>query len=76
MNPYSGHMVVKTDGEFAAALRGYHEIPEQLKADAERALAGKNEAHIDLKAKTPLAAWAKRKRKEKLAAKSRRNNRR
>jgi hypothetical protein len=77
MNPYSGHMVRIGDDEHMKRLmtQGYLSVPMELQADAETALAGKPETHVDLRAKTPLAAWAKKKRKEKIAAKSRRINR-
>lgn len=75
MNPYTGHLVVLDDG--TAAPAGYEKLlEEKLAAAATAELAGRQEAHIDLRKRGPLQDWAKKKRKEKIAAKSRRINRR
>jgi hypothetical protein len=74
MNPYTGHLVVLADG--TAAPFGYEQLEEKLSAIATVELAGRAEAHVDLRKSGPLQDWAKKKRKEKIAAKSRRINRR
>lgn len=73
MNLYSGHMQILANG--MAAPAGYEELPRELLGDAEAELAGHQEVYVDLRKKGPLQAWAKKKRKEKIAAKSRRINR-
>jgi len=72
MNPFSGHLV---DLKEALMPAGYEKVPQALEREAAKALAGRAETHIDLKARTPLADWAKKKRLAKIAAKSRRRNR-
>ncbi len=79
MNPYSGHLINLGDdtaSAFAKLGESYSAIPERLKADAEKELAGRSEAYVDLHAKSRLSDWAKTKRKAKIAAKSKRINRR
>ena len=77
MNPYTGHLVrIGDDEAFARSLKGYSEIPAKLQAAAEAELAGRTETHVNLRARSPLSEWAKKKRKAKIAAKSRRANRR
>jgi hypothetical protein len=76
MNPYTGDLVrnmaaVETLAE--AAL--FQKVPESLKAAAEAALGGKDAVRVDLRKRGPLQDWAKKKRREKIAAKSRRGNR-
>jgi hypothetical protein len=76
MNPYTGDLVrnmaaVETLAE--AAL--FQKVPESLKAAAEAALSGKDAVRVDLRKRGPLQDWAKKKRREKIAAKSRRGNR-
>jgi hypothetical protein len=76
MNPYTGDLVrnmaaVETLAE--AAL--FQKVPESLKAAAEVALGGKDAVRVDLRKRGPLQDWAKKKRREKIAAKSRRGNR-
>jgi hypothetical protein len=77
MNPYTGHIMTLGDDEaMARALaNSYLPLPQELQGEAQAALAGKAETHVDLRARGPLQDWAKKKRKEKIAAKSRRINR-
>jgi hypothetical protein len=78
MNPDSGHLIDllrKEDKKRLDLPDGYDTIPRRLQAEAMKALAGQQEAHLDLQARTPLAVWAKKKRLAKIAAKSRRRNR-
>ena len=76
MNPYTGHMVTVASEEAMARLaQEYERIPKKLMAAAEAALDGKPETYIDLRKRGPLQEWAKKKRKAKIAAKSRRINR-
>jgi hypothetical protein len=74
MNPYTGHLMALAEG--AAAPAGYSELSEKLQAHAKAELAGRSEAQIDLRKRGPLQDWARKKRKAKIAAKSRRANRR
>lgn len=78
MNPHTGHLInIDGDEEMARALRhGYEVLPEELQAAAKLKLAGQPEAQVNLHSRSPLADWARKKRKEKIAAKSRRANRR
>lgn len=74
MNPYTGHLVALDDGE--AVPPDYEAIKSRyMRVIAEKELAGQRETHVNLQAKTPLAQWAKKKRKAKIAAKARRINR-
>jgi hypothetical protein len=73
MNPYTGHLVALADG--AAVPSGYEKLEEKLAAIATVELAGRAEAQVDLAKRGPLQDWAKKKRREKMAAKSRRINR-
>ena len=79
MNPNTGHLV-NLDNEgivqrLASRLVEYERVPRHLEADAQRKLAGRAEAQVNLMSRTPLAKWAKKKRLAKIAAKSRRRNR-
>ena len=78
MNPYSGHLVsIGNDEDMARRLAdGYLKVPQLLQAEAEAAMGGNTEAHVNLRARSPLSDWAKKKRKAKIAANSRRINRR
>lgn len=79
MNPYTGHLVnVGDDEAMQRSLNrtGYSMVPDKLQAAAQAELAGNTETYVDLRSRSPLAAWAKKKRKEKAAARSRRINRR
>lgn len=73
MNPYTGHLVAGYDPELLK--QDYEQLPAKLEAEAKRELDGKSETTIDLKRHSPLQKWAKMKRKERAAAKSRRINR-
>lgn len=80
MNPNTGHLVnLEDEGMLARLSRklvDYERIPQEFQRDAMRKLNGQPEAQVNLMSRTPLAKWAKKKRLEKLAAKSRRRNRR
>lgn len=73
MNPNSGHLIALKDS--ASMPAEYEPIPDKLLAAARDELAGRSETHVNLRGNTPLALWAKKKRKAKLAAASRRRNR-
>lgn len=75
MNPYTGHLVAIEERDRRLAKTYEMLESELLKSEAEAALAGKPETYINLRERSPLADWAKKKRKEKIAAKSRRRNR-
>jgi hypothetical protein len=76
VNPHTGHLVrLEDEAALAKLAESYERLPKELEAEATKALAGNFETHIDLRGKTPLAEWAKKKRKAKIAAKSRRINR-
>lgn len=57
--------------------QGYEEIPKELEAAAKAKLAGLQEAMVSLTSGGKLSKWAsgKRKAKRKMAAESRRRNR-
>lgn len=74
MNPHTGHLVANMEAVRALG-DAYLALPAKLESEAKAALAGRTEVHIDLRGRTPLAEWAKKKRKAKIAAKSRRINR-
>lgn len=66
----------------AKNLRGEDELPEgfdllpgNLEMTARLKLSGQPAAQVNLRSNTPLANWARKKRLEKIAAKSRRRNR-
>jgi hypothetical protein len=74
MNPYTGGLMrLKATTEVLA--EGFLPLPKELLTDAEAALAGQDRAKVDLRKRGPLQDWAKKKRKAKIAAKSRRANR-
>lgn len=77
MNPYTGGLMRITSNEarLRALSEGYEVLPKELQADAATVLAGKTEAQVNLRKSGPLQDWAKKKRREKAAAKSRRINR-
>lgn len=79
MNPDTGHLIDFDDEGIAARLKrrlvDYVRIPADLAQEAVRKLRGEPEAQVNLMSRTPLSQWAKRKRLEKIAAKSRRRNR-
>ncbi len=84
MNPNTGHLIdldiVNSEEDlkarFMRQMIDYERLPRELEADARRKLNGQPEAQVNLRSSTPLAQWAKKKRREKIAAKSRRRNRR
>jgi uncharacterized membrane protein YccC len=79
MNPYTGDVIrIGADyEEIARALTAkFERLPQELEAAAAAALGDKQQVRVDLRAPGPLQDWAKKKRKEKIAAKSRRINRR
>jgi hypothetical protein len=76
MNPYTGDLVRNMAAvETLADAALFQKVPESLKAAAEAALGGKDAVRVDLRKRGPLQDWAKKKRREKIAAKSRRGNR-
>ena len=81
MNPNTGHLIADMDdkdmqAKLARSIFNYERIPANLAQEAVRKLRGQPEAQVNLMSRTPLAKWAKKKRLEKIAAKSRRRNRR
>lgn len=48
-------------------LKGLEPLPDKLQEEAEKELAGRKEAFVDLKADTPLANWARKRRKTSTA---------
>jgi hypothetical protein len=54
---------------------GFDPVPPDLALCARMKLAGRPEAQVNMRGTTPLALWAKKKRREKMAATSRRKNR-
>jgi hypothetical protein len=74
VNPYTGHLIESLTDE--RRRDGYLPVPASLSRAARRELAGRGDAHIDLSKPSPLATWAKKKRKAKIAQASRRRNRR
>lgn len=76
MNPYTGHLIDRD--QYADVDADYKRIPKALQGDAAQALRGASEVHVDLTANTRLADWAKKQRnkaKKKIAAASRKRNR-
>jgi hypothetical protein len=87
MNPNTGHLV--DFGSFSEALKdlpaqtfnelNYVTLPDDLQHAAKVKLNGANEAYVSLTSGGKLSTWAKNKRKEKhkskIAAASRRKNR-
>ncbi|WP_425059209.1 hypothetical protein SCACP_38880 [Sporomusa carbonis] len=81
MNVDNGHLIKLA--QYEAMRAGYQPVPPELQTEAERELAGKNESFVDLKAASPLANWAAKKRaerdkkndKRRMAKESRRRNR-
>ena len=62
MNPYSGHLIADMQDE--DRKKGYERIPAELELFARLKLAGRPEAQVNLRGSTPLAQWAKKKRKD------------
>lgn len=81
MNPDTGHLVdlrakrIGLTDRIDALPAGYEHVPRALNREAQKALAGHAATHVDLRSRGPLQNWAKKKRKAKLAAASRRRNR-
>lgn len=77
MNPNTGHLIALHDGTSISSA--YDRLPKRLLSDAQQELSGKSETYVDLMSDSPLADWAKKKRKakakKKIAAASRRRNR-
>lgn len=73
MEVNTGHLVkLHKDEELKER---YERLPRALQAEATKALAGKESTVVDLKRRSRLSNWAKKKRKAKIAAASRRRNR-
>lgn len=74
MNPDTGLLVdlLKTARKDTGLVEP---LPARLAREARKELRDRPTAVIDLSKRTPLAAWAKKKRKAKAAAESRRRNR-
>lgn len=73
MNPHTGHLVATVSTQLLQA--GYLALPEELNRSAALKLNGKSEAYVSLKSGGRLADWAKKKRKAKISAQSKRKNR-
>ena len=73
MNPYTGHLVAITEDQ--KVPNGYHTLPEELSRAAAMKLNGRADAYVSLKSGGKLSDWAKKKRKAKIAQKSKRKNR-
>ncbi len=73
MNPDTGHLFRLRRGEDAPA--GTEVLPADLHQIANLKIRRDPDAKVNLKSSTPLAKWAKKKRLERIAAKSRRRNR-
>ena len=90
MNVDNGHLIrlgiAEKPKDFRQEIQrrmAYFDVPPELQFEAERELDGKNETYVDIKANTPLANWASKKRTERdkkknkrhMAKKSKRRNR-
>lgn len=76
MNPYNGHLVDLD--QYAPVDGSYSRIPKALHVEAANALNGAPTVYVDLDENSRLANWAKKKRdknKKKIAAASRKRNR-
>jgi len=73
MNPNTGHLMEFNPN--VALPSDYVQLPESLNHAAKVKLAGKKEAYVSLTSGGKLSQWAKAKRKAKIAAASRRRNR-
>ncbi len=83
MNIDTGHLVRTVDPRLRDLLvrdKGYEPLPGELAGEAEAELqkANADETHVNLQGNSPLAKWAKARRRarRKAAAASRRRNRR
>ncbi len=75
MNTESGHLVRDVLQLSEAERPKYSEVPLELEAEAEAALAGQNEAHDNVRGPGRLAAWARadrRRRRRQLEKQGRR----
>jgi hypothetical protein len=75
MNPHTGDLVRNMAAVESFAEAAFQKVPERLQAAAEAELGGRDAVRVDLRKRGPLQDWAKKKRREKIAAKSRRGNR-
>ena len=84
MNPFTGHLVDLDSDEFRHLRKeltrsDYEPLPQTLQQAARTKLRGRPEAQVQLNSGSALAAWAKKKRKNrrrnKIATQSRRANR-
>lgn len=81
MNIDTGHLKMLSDS--LAKEQGYEIVPPDLATEANRVLAGRNEAFVDMTKPGPLVDWAakmrqerqKKKAKRKAAKASRKKNR-
>lgn len=77
MNPDTGHLIRTQEGQVLPP--GYVPVPEELQANADKALAGRNETYIPKHSGGRLGQWAAKWRKarhrQQMAAASRRRNR-
>lgn len=73
MNPDTGHLFRLRRGEDAP--EGTEMLPADLHRIASLKIQRDPDAQVNLRSSTPLAKWAKKKRLERIAAKSRRRNR-
>lgn len=73
MNPYTGHLMTLPEGEELPT--GYEWLPVALQDEAARQLNGKTETHVNLNGTGRLVDWAQKKRRAKMAAASKRRNR-
>ncbi len=81
MNPYTGELMMLAQEQ--PAPDDFELVSKKLQAAARQELAGRESAVVDLSAPTPLAEWANKRRvilnrkkaKAKIAAASRRKNR-
>jgi hypothetical protein len=70
LNIDTGHLVTEKtlDRLLEERRRDYQKVPPSLAGDAERALSGRSETHVNLREPSRLSAWAKRRRKERRKA--------
>lgn len=73
MNPYTGHLYALNEGE--SPFADYEVVPQELERAAGMKLNGKSDAHVSLTSGGKLSNWAANKRKAKIAASSKRKNR-
>lgn len=73
MNPYTGELMALREGQSVPC--GFEILPNDLQGIAKLKLAGNERAVVNLNSHSKLAKWAKDKRKAKIAAVSRRKNR-